>query len=146
MGKARNKISGIASICVVIIICVLFLHEFKIIKVSGSSMEPTYHSGNIVLLKKDRNVNNSDIIVFKRDDITYIKRVIASSKDKVELINGSIKINGVYQELYPYNGSNKTYILNDNEVFVIGDNYYNSIDSRIIGPIKTEEIIGRVVL
>ena len=37
------------------------------------------------------------------------------------------------------------YTLTDNQYFVIGDNFNASIDSRMYGPIRLNDIIGKVI-
>jgi signal peptidase I len=108
-------------------------------------MEPTFKNNQITFLIKNTNVNKNDIIVFKKDDTVYIKRVIAQSNDSVELHDGYVYINGVKYISYTYNGENITYTLHENQFFVIGDNYNNSIDSRVFGLINSDQIIGQAI-
>jgi len=109
-----------------------------------------------------------DIIVFSKEassrfsqgtEKQLIKRVIGLPGDRVVVTKGRVTI---YNQDHP-NGYdpdkdqayNKSFDRTDNEidvtvdeghVFVLGDNRANSLDSRIIGPVETEHIVGRLVL
>jgi signal peptidase I len=51
-------------------------------------------------------------------------------------------------ELSPYSCEEETlvtYVLEENEYFVIGDNYKDSIDSRQFGPVSGEDISGKII-
>lgn len=122
---------------------ILFTLNYKIIIVSGKSMNPTFQNGQIILADKSFNfsdIETDDIIIFKDfDGHTCIKRVVALSGDKVIQSDGHLYINGV--EKYNYNTNfDIQYLIKDNELYVCGDNYHNSIDSREYGPIKFERI------
>lgn len=108
-------------------------------------MAPTFRNNEITLLVKKTIINKNDVIVFKKDDTIYIKRVIAKFGDNVKLHDGHIYINGINQMPYTYDGDNMEYNLHENEYFVIGDNYNNSVDSRVYGLINSSNVIGKPI-
>ena len=123
--------------------------------IEGDSMSTTILDGDKILEianLKIVNIDRGDIISFKSKDAeTVIKRVIGLPNETVEIINGTVYINGKaleedYTQLkYTDNidalGSVK---LGNDEYFVLGDNRFRSMDSRSvqIGPVKRDDIIG----
>jgi signal peptidase I len=125
-----------------------FLILFRIIIVSGYSMAPTYHNGQVLLMKRFAvNYDYGDIIILKQEDQKdLVKRVIGLPGDVIRLEMGKIFRNDI--ELSPYTCEEETlatYVLEENEYFVIGDNYKDSIDSRQFGPVSGEDISGKII-
>jgi signal peptidase I len=126
--------------------------------VDGSSMEPTFHNGQYVMLDKtvyllSGGPHRGDVIVFRypldpsRD---FIKRVIGVPGDSVEMRNGVLLINDkpVPEDYLPSD------IVTNNfarvqvpayDYFVLGDNRGNSSDSRVWGFVPRDNIIGKEV-
>lgn len=82
------------------------------------------------------------------DDRTfYIKRVIGKSGDVIEIKNQQVYRNGealvepyIKEKMYP--APDQKWVIPDNSVFVMGDNRNNSDDSRVLGPIPFDHIMG----
>ena len=108
-----------------------------------------------------RNIERQDVTVFrypKNPEQFFIKRVIGLPGEAVEIRRGRVLIyNAVHPDGFVLDES--AYIgpgvltqdmprqdLSDDEYFVMGDNRMASYDSRSIGPIKKDKIIGRVLL
>jgi len=121
-------------------------------------MEPTLQNGERVMVEKIsyrfRAPKRGEIVIIKnplkRRDI-YIKRVVGLPGDSIEVKNGCIFINGVLlDEDYIAEPLNSWYSGNffvpEGHVFVLGDNRNHSDDSRRIGPIPYNDVVGRVVL
>jgi len=133
--------------------------------VEGKSMEPTLFSGEYIIVDKISYrftpPKRGDVVVLNPDskmpDLSYIKRIIGLPGEKVIIEDGIVKIvSGDKEEVLrePYLGhNNKTYTntfqdrlvvnLGENEYFVLGDNRANSLDSRSIGAISRDHIIGK---
>lgn len=80
----------------------------------------------------------------------WVKRVIGKGGDTITVKNGHVYRNGEeLQESYikePMNiGMDKTFVIPDNAVFVMGDNRNHSSDSRFIGPVPIDHVLGKVV-
>ncbi|MNW52539.1 Signal peptidase I S [compost metagenome] len=81
------------------------------------------------------------------DEIFYVKRVIGLPGDTIEVKNGGVYRNG---ELLnePYikeamtEGVNQKWEVPEDHVFVMGDNRNNSNDSRSIGPVPQDHVMG----
>lgn len=86
------------------------------------------------------------------DKDNLIKRVVAKEGDVVEVIDGQLYVNnepetrltkqGETYEIYNYITYPMT--IGKGEYFVLGDNREHSLDSRALGPIKEEQIKGKV--
>lgn len=122
-----------------------------LIKISGNSMSPTFHSGDMAFSMPIRKIRRYDIVVFKRKEKLYIKRVIGLPDENLRLIPNGVEIN--QRILYePYlTEANRHYlrrpmecIIPKESYFVLGDNRRSSVDSRTLGVIKREEIIVKV--
>lgn len=98
-----------------------------------------------------------DIVVFRYpDDETgktlYVKRIIGTPGDTVEMSNGTVYVNGkALQEDYiaeVTQGSYGPYIVPDGCYFMMGDNRNHSQDSRFWRNqyVEKDEILGKVVL
>lgn len=125
------------------------------IRVDGSSMEPTLHSGQLVLVNrlayKLGEPARGDIIVFyyPRDpDQEYIKRLIGLPGDHVEIRNGEVLVNGVVLN-EPYIAAPPAYVgewvVPEGQYFVLGDNRNNSSDSHQWGMVPVEFVIGKAM-
>ena len=136
----------------IIIVVVILIRTFIItpVRVDGASMNKTLENGQILLLYKLGNVKRYDIVVLDEEieDEIIIKRIIGMPNDTVEIKNGKIYVNDEeIEEEYAY-GQTSDYdkiTLGDDEYFILGDNRPISKDSRYFGPVKEDEIIGKII-
>lgn len=133
---------------IVIIIVVVLIRTFIItpVRVDGSSMYPTLKNKDIIMLKKyNKQYQYGDIVILNYHNSKLVKRIIGVPKDKIKYSNGELFINGKKVE-DPYSKITKDFELGqeipEGYYFVMGDNRNNSTDSRIIGLIKKEQILG----
>lgn len=163
MNKTLNfiKKNGINLLSLLIIVfSVTFGLFFRTNSVSGSSMEPNYSSGDIVITKKNtKGISIGDVVTLNGDRMTagtgektpnMIKRVIAGPGDNVTLSNNKLYINNsLIDESYiseaMYGTADAEYNLAQDEFFVLGDNRNHSTDSRDYGPVKQSWIDGAAV-
>lgn len=134
---------------IIIIIVILLVRKFIItpVKVSGNSMSPTLNDGQIMILNKVSQINRYDIVVIKKSVAgeEIIKRVIGMPGDSIEVVGGKLLINDEEVKDKFGNGETgdfyKTYLASD-EYYVMGDNRSVSLDSRVFGKIKKDDIEG----
>ena len=140
-----------------IIIFVILLRTYIVtpVQVSGSSMDTTLEDGQIMLLNKIsyklKEIKRFDIVVIKEDDNYIIKRVIGLPKETLEYKDDKLYIDNKIVKEYFKNQKTKDFSIKDlgydkipnNCYFVLGDNRKVSLDSRIIGCIKKEDILGK---
>ena len=144
-------------------IVLVFLLCFRIVIVSGDSMNATLIDGDYLLLTSNlfyQNPRAGDIIVASKADydngMPIIKRVIATEGQVVDIdfITGTVSVDGkILEENYI---NSKTTLdegvvfpltVDKNCIFVLGDNRNRSKDSRNpeIGQIDRRQIVGKVI-
>jgi signal peptidase I len=100
---------------------------------------------------KDELVEHPLVSTFtnRNNNYKWIKRVIGVEGDRIELKNGKLYRNGIVLEeeyiLEEMAGSFEAITVPENHVFVLGDNRNHSGDSRIVGSIPYENVIGKVI-
>ncbi|MFB6212846.1 MAG: signal peptidase I [Candidatus Magasanikbacteria bacterium] len=162
MKKALWPILEVLETIAIAIIAVFIIRTFvaQPFLVSGSSMEPTFHSGDYLLVDQFtynfRKPKRGEVVVFKnpKGDSFFIKRIIGMPGERIVLNDGKVKVfeNGskkVLEEKYArkfLSEGHSEYTLDKNEYFVMGDNRGFSFDSRSWGPLKRKNIIGLVRL
>ena len=150
---------------IISLIIILAIRFFVVqhVRVEGTSMEPTLHDGQHLLLEKlsyrFKDVERFDIIVFRpyydEKDTFYVKRVVGLPGETVQIKDNIIYIND--KPLVDKYGENtftdgkmaeKKIQLGDDDYFVLGDNREVSKDSREeeVGLLNEESIVGRVWL
>ena len=87
------------------------------------------------------NINN-------QENAAIIKRVVGVGGDTVEILeNGEVFVNDnrfiILNINEGVNFKRETFLIPENEIFVLGDNRPNSQDSRYIGTIPVNNIIGK---
>jgi len=156
-GRARfnDSVDSLVSAGVVALLLVHFV--VRPFYIPSKSMVPTLLVRDLLLVNKliydFTEPVRGDIVVFNTDDSLegksppLIKRVVGLEYDTVEVKDGRLILNDhVMDESFTngpmINDYPRTTVKKDH-IFVMGDNRNNSKDSRIIGQIKTERLIGR---
>ncbi len=166
MGKEKSRgivgeiLSFLLYVVVVVGITFLIIHYVgQRTYVSGSSMENTLSDGDNLIVDKITyrfsDPKRYDIIVFPyqyEENTYFIKRIIGLPGETVQIVDGTIYIDGeALQESYGREVMKNSGLaadpvtLGEDEYFVLGDNRNDSTDSRdpSVGKIPRDRIIGR---
>ncbi len=150
MNKRNLIFPRVLALLVILVGLLAYLYVGQIYVAYGPSMEPTIYDGERIVV--DKKVYDS--IKPRRDDVValitpiqgryFVKRVLAHARDEVAVDKNGIELNGklIPNTEGPWKPLN--YVLKEDEVYVLGDNKYDSSDSRDFGPIKVDKIIGEV--
>lgn len=125
------------------------------IRVDGSSMEPSLHSGEFVIVNrlayKLGEPEFGDVVVFHfpRDpNQEYIKRIIGLPGDNIRVDDGLVYVNEQAMD-EPYIAAPPRYqgswTIVEDQLFVLGDNRNNSSDSHNWGPVPMENVVGEAI-
>ena len=135
-----------------VLVAVLLL---PVLRIYGSSMQPTLNEKDIVISLKGSTFETGDIVAFYYNNKILVKRVIANPGDWVDIDeNGVVYVNHqqidepYVQELSLGDCNIKLpYQVPESKVFVMGDNRDTSIDSRntSVGCVAEEQLVGKIV-
>jgi signal peptidase I len=160
---------------IVAVLIALFIRAFIVqaFKIPSSSMEPTLLVGDHILVNKFiygiripftdtkmlefREPKRGEVVVFiypKDRSKDFIKRVIATEGEKVEILLSKIYINGKLIE-DPWGNYMRHFqpperfgpvVVPKDSLFVLGDNRDNSQDSRFWGFVHNDAVKGKAFI
>ena len=147
----------IVTVALAVVIFVLLQTVFQTFIVVGSSMEPSFHWMQRLLINKSayhfHEPERGDVIVLEsvgNQNVDYIKRIIALPGDTVEVKDETVYVNNLpLDEPYikqPANDDFKGDKIPENEYFVLGDNRNNSSDARDGWTLPRQNIVGKAWL
>jgi len=173
MNKVKSELIEWIKSLVYALIVVALIQLFIIpTMVYSISMNPTLVEKDVLILYKTNTLHRGDIVSFKSElllsenDIkklnpiqqvlanrnpqkNLIKRVIGLPGDSIQIKNSKVIVNGEVL-IEDYLGSKTIGNIDIDEIpsgeyFLMGDNRSNSTDSRSIGTISSEKIIGKSI-
>lgn len=152
--KKENKKDIISTVIIIAIIILIRTFIITPVKVNGDSMDSTLKDKEVMILSKIdylfNDIKRFDIVVIKYGDEHIIKRVIGLPGEILEYKNNTLYINGkIVKEKYlnekteDFNIASLNYnTIPNNCYIVLGDNRDVSYDSRYIGCIDKDDILG----
>lgn len=146
------------------IFLLVYLFLGQLLEVTGDSMEPTLHDKEQVVAEKlttrFQPLERGEIVIFRHPEQhsrLLIKRVIALPQDTIKLEEGQVYLNEqLLDEPYLAPGTTTSgnkeivegelYTVPNYSFVLMGDNRSKSSDSRSLGAIREELIVGRALL
>lgn len=134
----------------------------KLFRIPTNGMAPTIRSGDHLLatriLSPGKSAKRGDLVIFDSHRAhsslrsKFVQRLVAIAGDRLEVIGGELHVNGV--RLPERDGRlssparhapgfpTVTYplVIPPGEIFTVGDNYPNSLDSRYFGPFPVDAV------
>ena len=157
--SARSRVRLTAALVAVLVAVVLVRAEVvEPREVASESMEPTLHSGSVVLVDKIGprlvGVHQQDVVVFTspQDGSDTVKRVVAVGGQQVAIRDAELYVDGTLVREPQVDLSRIDGLwfgpvtVPERTVFVLGDSRSGSIDSRAYGPVPLGSIVGRVAV
>ena len=152
--KKESVWSMLLPMVIAVIVALLFCNFVaRPSRVIGESMQETCHDGDLMILwELNYHPQRGDIVVVNNHNPlneNLIKRVIAVGGDHVTVSQGMVTVNGKkltepYVKEKVWSGADADLTIPQGRVFLMGDNRNHSADSRVIGPVSTSLIIGKV--
>ena len=127
-------------------------HVVQLMLIHGESMAPSYHSGSLVLLRRQpETYERGDVVLCVSEVLerNLVKRIAAVPGDTLETEADGLYINGVYAAPLPE--QELCAVLPDRVppgfYLLLGDNRAESVDSRFaaVGLIPASDLCGLVI-
>lgn len=110
-------------------------------------------------------IERGALVVYRQGGSLHVSRAVAISGDKIEIVNRVVKVNdsaigepyvlhtdkrvippgAAVHESLRYRDNLPARTLGPGEVFLLGDNREQAVDSRILGPFHQSVVVGYVV-
>jgi signal peptidase I len=137
---------------------------FRPVVVRGNSMAPTLHNNQIAWMARRaprvENLRRGDVVVFRFQGDTYIKRIVALPGDIITLVQFKTDTLALIERKGPFASSSALiergvrrspilghltrYCIPRDSLFVMGDDECASVDSRTFGPVRVSSVMGRI--
>lgn len=138
-----------------LILLVIFTFVYGVFRNGYANMEPSINAGDLVMYYRlDKNYVAQDVAAISYENKTYALRVVATAGDTVDISENGLVINGslqqednIYEATQIYKeGIDFPVTLQEDEIFLLGDAREHATDSRIFGPVKAKDTLGKVMM
>ena len=149
----RSTVLSLISLAAVVVLIVMLL--LPVLRIYGTSMEPTLVEGEIVTAIKGSELRRGDIVAFYYENKVLVKRYIAGPGEWVNIDEeGNVYVDGEYLE-EPYLTEKAfgdcnielPYQVPEEKYFLLGDHRATALDSRntALGCVDREQMIGKLI-
>jgi signal peptidase I len=147
-------VSALAGLLVVLLAAsVVGLLPVQVMRVGSGSMAPAVDTGDLVLVVPATGpVRRRDVVAAPHPDtgVLLVKRVVAVGGDRVALEDGVLVVDGVAvcePSIDPARLDGVWFgpvVVPEGQLFLLGDDRGESIDSRDFGPVRASAVTGQV--
>jgi len=132
---------------VVLVLVLIFFLLFRTSIVYGDSMEPTVKAGDFVIAYRWGDPSFRDIVLFKIGHQLRIKRVLGCPGDTIRFNQGALYRNNEIVQLQTNYSQREDFEITvpSDSYFLVGDNMFVSADSRNLGTVSRQQIVGLVM-
>lgn len=160
MGIEQKKRLRRLMIAGVLLIGIAAFLPWQFILVSGESMSPTYHNGQLLVgwrqvFCRNRPFRRGEVVLFRHGGETLLKRIYALPGDEVVIFRLDDGFNLLvqagdylkYYRLVEEFGAARIdrFDVPAGQLFLLGDAPQVSLDSRSFGPVPQSTVIARVI-
>ncbi|MBP3222442.1 MAG: signal peptidase I [Actinomycetaceae bacterium] len=142
---------------VIAVLAAIFTFIFGLHKADDTGMEPHINAGDVIVYYRlGAKYEQNAVVLVNYEGKMLAGRVIAKGGDTVDIDEKGLIVNGSYQQDKDYTfGKETTQIVDgvtfpltvpEGQLFLLGDNRTEAIDSRMYGCIAQDHVYGEVVL
>ena len=144
--RRKNFFARLAISVSILSLCLSLQRNISLNKIESNSMSPALEHGDWVVLIKNTEIRRYDLVVFANpanySSLPLIKRAIGMPGDIVEIRKHALYVNNEKPGFYTDTFEDPDFKIRvpKNGVFVLGDNFNVSADSRHLGIIAISDI------
>ena len=151
----KPRATLIRSVILIVSAFVVFGWLLIPMRLSGISMEPTYHDGAFNFANRAaywfHAPTRGDVVAIRMAGprVMYVKRIIAMPGERIEIVNGTVLINGIALAeptvVRRARWNRAVVTVGPDEYFVVGDNRSMRIENHEMGQVSRARIVGRML-
>jgi len=145
---------GVKIAAISIVFTLIFTFLYGLHRGQDPDMAPMIKDGDLLMFYRlDKDYAIGDLLVLDFHGARQARRVVARAGDIVDITEDGLIINGaiqqepeIYQQTRRYeDGVSFPLTVGEGQVFVLGDSRENATDSRVYGPVNTDDTLGTVI-
>jgi len=147
-----SLVAKISIICLVFVLIFTFIYGLH--RNADRDMAPMIKDGDIVLFYRlGSSYSIGDLVLLNFQGERQVRRIVAKAGDTVDITEDGLFINGalhheleIFEKTGRYaDGIDFPITVGEGQVFLLGDARQNATDSRIYGPVNTDDTLGTAI-
>jgi signal peptidase I len=145
---------AVKMLAISIVFILVFTFIYGLHRTVDSDMAPMVKDGDVVLFYRwSGSYAIGDLVLLNFQGERQVRRIVAQAGDHVDITEEGLYINGVlhhereiFEKTRRYTeGIDFPITIGEGQIFVLGDARENATDSRIYGPINTDDTLGTAI-